>query len=121
MKVLLTTAITLSVFSMLEQNVQALDFKGPTFQLARGGGGDRGGRGEGGRRMESHPTENLGNSHAGNLNDHSNEGHLEQNTEINHNRNWNGDAGWEGTGGWGDEGGNLTGCVTGTNGDLICP
>ena len=115
MKVLLTTAMTLGILlSMLEQNVEA-----------RGGGGRGGGghneRGGGARSMESRPAENLGNSQAGSLNNHANEGHLEKNVESNTNRNWQGDAGWEGTGGWGDEGENLTGCAYNTTGELVCP
>ncbi|OJW49082.1 MAG: hypothetical protein BGO67_10970 [Alphaproteobacteria bacterium 41-28] len=110
MKNLLTMTMALAAFAMLEQSTKALDFKGGDFLQVRG---ER--HGERSYHPE-HMEDNMRGSHPGSWEgEHPNtteEGHLEQNLQNRNEGNWGNEAGWTGSG---------TGCMTDSNGNLVCP
>ncbi len=121
MKILLTTTMALSILALLEQNVQALNYKSPTLQLARGGGHGAGrseerGRSEGrnGGRSEG---QSVGRAEGNVAGDHTNNPETRLHQNLNRNdRNWgNLGGGWDGVGDLDD-----SGCWTDVNGNVNC-
>lgn len=109
MKILLTMTMALGVFCILEQNAAALDFKAGSFQLARGERHIERGYPE--RSMGNEGTKNMEGRNEENMQSYP-EGHLQQNYQNRNEENWGDGGGWTGSG---------SGCMTDSNGNLICP